>query len=37
VRRQPTPFPVARKGRQLLVDRAAFDRYVLEHGQKRSA
>jgi hypothetical protein len=36
VRRHPD-LPRGRRGRQLIVDRAVFDRYVLEQGQKRSA
>lgn len=36
VRRHPD-LPRGRRGRQLIVDRAVFDRYVLEHGQKRTA
>lgn len=36
VRRHPD-LPRARRGRLLIVDRAVFDRYVIEQGQKRSA
>lgn len=36
VRRHPD-LPHGKRGRHLIVDRATFDRYVLEHGQKRSA